>query len=138
MNSGDGDCKLNKVDEAKTQLDAAIRAYKQGEHAVAITLAGAAEEIFGAMCRRKGIRNALERLADSPQMTKISDKRGKRVDYLNDVRNNLKHAKYAKDDVFVSSDVESYVMIARALANASLLEIQYSEIMLTFKHRDFQ
>ena len=41
---------LNKVDVAKTQLDAAIEAYGRGEDVIAVTLAGAAEEIFGALC----------------------------------------------------------------------------------------
>ena len=37
---------LNKVDVAKTQLDAAIQAYGRGEDIISVTLAGAAEDIL--------------------------------------------------------------------------------------------
>jgi hypothetical protein len=45
---------------ARIQLDAAIYAYFNGCHIAAITLADAAEEIFGAMLKRDGKENSVE------------------------------------------------------------------------------
>ncbi len=50
---------ISKFDVAKTQLDAAIQAFGSGEDVIAVTLAGAAEEIFGALCRVRKISKML-------------------------------------------------------------------------------
>jgi len=54
---------VSKIEAAKIQLDAAIRAYHQNEDIVAITLAGASEEILGKICKTRGIENAVEKIA---------------------------------------------------------------------------
>ena len=100
---------LNKVDVAKTQLDAAIQAYGRGEDVVAVTLAGAAEEIFGAMCFRQNIKNAVEKIAELSHLSVISDNPKKRITYLNDVRNCLKHAKELNEDFFVGFGLKSFL-----------------------------
>lgn len=128
---------LNKVDVAKTQLDAAIQAYSRGEDVVAVTLAGAAEEIFGALCCRQNIQNAVDRIIEIPQLSIISDNPKFLRDYLNAVRNCLKHANKPNEDVFVMADLDSFVMIVRALGNAELLGISDSEIMSKFRRGDF-
>jgi hypothetical protein len=132
MSSVGVDRTLNKIDVARTQLDAAIRAYGQGDHVIAITLAGAAEEIFGAMCVRRRIKNAVEKIADLPQLAVISDDFKVRIAYLNSVRNCLKHARNPNEDNFVISDLDSFLMIVRALGNARLLDIPYSDAMSSF------
>jgi hypothetical protein len=132
MSSVDVDRTLNKIDVARTQLDAAIRAYGQGEHVIAITLAGAAEEIFGAMCARKGIQNAVERIAELPQLAVISDDLKVRVSYLNATRNCLKHARDPCEDYFVMADLDSFIMIVRALGNAKFLSVTFSDAMSNF------
>lgn len=81
---------LNKVDVAKTQLDAAIQAYGKGEDVLAVTLAGAAGEIFGALCLRQNIQNSLDKIIEFPQLSIISRNSKVLRDYLNDVRNCLK------------------------------------------------
>jgi hypothetical protein len=53
---------LNKVDVAKTQLDAAIQAYGKGEDVIAVTLAGAAEEILGLCAVVRKLKMLLRRL----------------------------------------------------------------------------
>uniref|UniRef100_UPI0040475EF9 hypothetical protein n=1 Tax=Mariniflexile sp. TaxID=1979402 RepID=UPI0040475EF9 len=128
---------LNKVDVAKTQLDAAIQAYGRGEDVVAVTLAGAAEEIFGAMCFRQNIKNAVEKIAELSHLSVISDNPKKCITYLNDVRNCLKHAKELNEDVFVMADMGSFVMIVRALGNAELLGIFDSVTMTKFRNGEF-
>lgn len=128
---------LNKVDVAKTQLDAAIQAYGRGEHVVAVTLAGAAEEIFGALCCRQNIHNSVEKIAELPALSAISDDPKKRITFLNDVRNCLKHANKPDEDVFVMADLDSFVMIVRAVGNAELLGISDSETMTKFRNGEF-
>jgi len=128
---------LNKVDVAKTQLDAAIQAYGRGEDVIAVTLAGAAEEIFGALCRRRKIQNAVDKIIEFPQLSVISDNPKVLRDYLNSVRNCLKHANNPTDDIFVMADLDPFVMIVRALGNAKLLGISDSETMTKFRNNKF-
>jgi hypothetical protein len=128
---------LSKVDVAKTQLDAAIQAFDRGEDVIAVTLAGAAEEIFGALCCRRKIQNSVEKIAELPVLSAISDDPKKRITFLNDVRNCLKHANNPNEDVFVMADLDSYVMIVRALGNAKLLGISDSETMADFRSSKF-
>jgi hypothetical protein len=125
---------LNKVDVAKTQLDAAIQAYGKGEDVLAVTLAGAAEEIFGALCCRQKIKNAVEKIAELPALSAISDNPKKRIDFLNNVRNCLKHANNPSEDIFVMADLDSFVMIVRALGNAELIGVSDSETMTKFRN----
>jgi exonuclease VII small subunit len=128
---------LNKIDVAKTQLDAAIQAYGRGEDVIAVTLAGAAEEIFGALCCRQKIKNAVEKIAELPALSAISDNLQKRINFLNAVRNCLKHANKPNEDIFVMADLDSFVMIVRALGNAELLGITDSETMSKFRNGEF-
>ncbi len=129
---------LNKVDVAKTQLDAAIQAYMKGEHILAVTLAGAAEEIFGALCYRQNIQNAVEKIAELAPLSVISDNTNVRITYLNAVRNCLKHANNPTEDTFVIADLDSFVMIVRALGNAKLLGISDTDTMVKFRNGDLE
>jgi hypothetical protein len=128
---------LNKVDVAKTQLDAAIQAYGRGEDVLAVTLAGATEEIFGALCGRNKSLNALEKILELPHLSVISEDPKVLRDYLNSVRNCLKHADKPNEDVFVMADLDSFVMIVRALANAKSLGIIDSKTMVMFRSGEF-
>lgn len=128
---------LSKIDVAKTQLDAAIQAYGRGEDVIAVTLAGAAEEIFGALCRRQNIKNAVDKILEFPQLSFISINPKILKDYLNSVRNCLKHANNPSEDIFVMADLDSFVMIVRALGNADLLGVSDSETMTKFRNGEF-
>ena len=124
--------KVSKVDVAMIQLDAAIRANMQNRDIEAITLAGAAEEIFGAMCRRRGIQNAVEKVSELEVISWNGDDVIKRRLFLNDVRNNLKHANDDADDEFEVTELDPFFMIVRALANAKLLGVAFSVEMENF------
>jgi hypothetical protein len=100
--------KVSKVDVAMIQLDAAIRANMQNRDIEAITLAGAAEEIFGAMCRRRGIQNAVEKVSELEVIGWNGDDVIKRRLFLNDVRNNLKHANDDADDEFEVTELDPF------------------------------
>lgn len=125
---------LRKVDVAITQLDAAIQAYGRDEDVIAVTLAGAAEEIFRALCCRQNIQNSVEKIAELPALSAIFNDPKKGITFLNYVRNCLKHANNPDEDEFVMADLDSFVMIVRALGNAELLGISDSEIMTKFRN----
>ena len=124
--------KVSKVDVAMIQLDAAIRANMQNRDIEAITLAGAAEEIFGAMCRRRGLQNAVKKIAEIEITSWNSDDVKNRISCLNKVRNNLKHADNEADDEFEFTELDPIIMIVRAIENARILEIEFSQEMELF------
>ena len=124
---------VNKVEMAKVQLDAAIAAYFERRLIASITLAGAAEEIFGSMLKRDCIQNAIEKIASLPPLLAIFDKREDGIKFLNDVRNNLKHASDKLEDDFSVAELDAFFMIARALCNSELLDIPDSLAMKAFR-----
>ena len=124
--------KVSKVDVAMIQLDAAIRANMQNRDIEAITLAGAAEEIFGAMCRRRGLQNAVKKIAEIEITSWNSDDVKNRISCLNKVRNNLKHADNEAEDEFEVTELDPIIMIVRAIENARILEIEFSQEMELF------
>lgn len=124
---------VSKVEMAKVQLDAAIAAYFDRRLIASITLAGAAEEIFGAMLKRDCIQNAVEKIANLPPLLAIFGKLEDRIYFLNSVRNNLKHASDELEDDFAIAELDAFFMIARALANSELLNIKDSLAMKAFR-----
>jgi len=124
---------VSKVEMAKLQLDAAIAAYFDRRLIVSITLAGAAEEIVGAMLKRDCIQNAVEKIASLPPLLAIFEKREDGIKFLNDVRNNLKHASDKLEDDFTIAELDAFFMIVRALGNSELLNIQDTLAMKAFR-----
>lgn len=124
--------KVSKIDIAMIQLNAAIRANMQNRDIEAITLAGAAEEIFGAMCRRRGLQNAVKKIAELEITSWNSDDVKNRISCLNKVRNNLKHADNEAEDEFEVTELDPIIMIVRAIENARILEIEFSQEMELF------
>lgn len=124
---------VTKIEAAKVQLDAAIKLYFEGRCIEAITLAGAAEEITGAMLRRDGIKSTVETLAELPQMRQNFESIKARIKFLNNPKNNLKHANDSDEDFFIISQYDPYIMIVRALGNFSLLSLDESTEMKKFR-----
>jgi len=60
---------ISKLDAARIQLDAAIEHFFQGDHVCAVTLAGAAEDIFAGLFKVKGNQSPFEFLHDWHQQT---------------------------------------------------------------------
>jgi hypothetical protein len=133
--AGSGDRTVNKINAAQILLDAAIDAYKNNQDLIAITLAGAAEEVFGAMCKRLDKATAVEKLAELPSMAVISPDIRKRIKYLNGPRNNLKHAAEEGEDIFIVSVYDAFVLLARALHNSELLGIDDTPIAKEFRKK---
>jgi hypothetical protein len=134
MFSNQNELTVSKVQMAKLQLDAAIAAYFEKRLIVSITLAGAAEEIFGAMLKRACIQNAVEKVASLPPLLAIFEKREEGINFLNNVRNNLKHASEKLEDDFTIAELDAFFMIVRALGNSELLNIQDTLAMKSFRN----
>lgn len=124
-----------KTDVALIQLDAAIVAEREGRAIEAITLAGASEEIFGALCKREGIVSSIEKIIDLPIMKQLDKKRPELVDIINFPRNCLKHAHHPDEDIFEITEYDPYIMISRAIHNLRSLEIEESEEVKEFCHK---
>jgi hypothetical protein len=121
--------RTTKVEVAIVQLDAAIQAWRNGEDIVAITLAGAADGIFGSLCRRQGIRTASEDISELAPLVASFEKHKERFNFLNQVINNLKHADMPEEDELVIAREDPLFAVVRGLVNSERLGIQDSPIM---------
>jgi hypothetical protein len=114
---------MNRVDVAKIQLDTAIQFHFDGNWVISISLAGAAEGIFGEMLQRRNIQNALDKIQQLPPMLNFSQNTKDRKNFLNYVKNNIKHARDVLEDEVDVNELESYLMLVRAVGNAELLNV---------------
>ena len=108
---------ISKLDAARIQLDVAIEKYFQGDHVCAVTLAGAAEDIFAGLLKADGQQSPFEFLHDWYQETyniEISKSDFSRK-VANLGRNWLKHANDDVDTKFEISERDSIMMLNRAL-----------------------
>ena len=110
----------NHLSAAQWQLLQALRLYEEGEdYYSVITLAGAAEEIFGRLSRKKGLRCALDRLkATLPKLSErfLQQELGTReaVESVNGAKNWLKHG---EDPLSFDAKFEAEDMLERAIQN---------------------
>ncbi|WP_219097549.1 hypothetical protein [Pseudomonas sp. UMAB-40] len=130
----------NKVEIAIEQLEIALGLFLSCKSYVsALTLAGAAEEIFGMAANIKGIKSSLQEQFEfyhhpglewinSPKKWSEFTTRGK-----NKVRNSVKHLS-GKEDLTFEADIEDEAlwMLVRAIDNYSRLEFQPTELMHEF------
>ena len=125
---------ITKLDAARIQLDAAIEHFFQGNHICAVTLAGAAEDIFSGLLKSNGKQSAFEFLYDWYQQaynTTISKSDFSRKK-ANQARNWLK---YADDDTDTKYDIlkqDSIMMLMRALPSYHKLTKSHTEMMERF------
>lgn len=111
---------------ALTQLETSLRLYFEGsDYFSVITLAGAAEEIFGRMLSAKGIKNSLE--SKKRTVSQISEKLFGRpvspkwtADRANKARNVLKHL--TSPTVTFDLKEEARDILDRAISNYCVLE----------------
>jgi len=125
---------ISKLDAARIQLDAAIDHFFQGDHVSAVTLAGAAEDIFAGLLNAAGHQSAFEFLHDWYQKaygTKVS-----RTEFSREIanlgRNWLKHADEDADTQFDISERDSIMMLMRALPCYHKLTKGHTEKMERF------
>jgi hypothetical protein len=124
---------LKKVEIALEQLHCAIELFLADRFIPAITLAGAAEEIFGKAISLRGYRNSL----DIVVLFVLSNGRAagraeKQIrDACNRVKNCLKHG--AQGTIEFNPQLDAYLLIARSIENYLRLGKPKSELMRQFE-----
>ena len=115
--------KAHKTEIARRQIETAIDLFLSDKDFVsALSLAGAAEDVIGALLRRKGEKSMLENLHVWDQETtreKVSF--GDFARKTNLTRNTLKHANEATEDEIEVFRWEAVQMLMRALCNWTAL-----------------
>ena len=127
------DTRISKVEIARTQLVEAIDLFLSGKFLCAITLAGAAEEIFARLLNQRGdisvVEESFKAIQHIREKTGLSVMSGKTKHEIfsewNSARNKLKHHGKEDDEVLtINLFDEAYWMIKRSLTNAKRLEIR--------------
>lgn len=113
------------IEIATRQLACALDLYLNGGDLIcAITLAGAAEEILGALAKESGKSNSVEKRADRtrelykflfPDAPDVS--RNVFIRLKNEVRNMMKHKKEPPTSGMIDLDRHAGLMIKRAIEN---------------------
>jgi hypothetical protein len=111
MQVPDRPLKLSKVNAAIRQVGAAIDALERGDFDVAITLAGAAEDMID-----RG-RSLFAYHRDHPKAKELGIKKGEVLDHMNKERNWLKHG--GAPDMMEITCYSAAFMIARAVTKLS-------------------
>lgn len=125
---------ISKLDAARIQLDSAIEHYFQGDYVCAVTLAGAAEDIFAGLLKASGQLTPFEFLHDWYQKnynTTVSKNDFSRK-IANLGRNWLKHANEDVDTKFDITEGDSIMMLMRALPCYHKLTKGHTEKMEKF------
>ena len=117
--------KIHKIEIARRQLEAALKIFLEGGDLLAvITLAGAAEEIFGTFVKLNGKVNALHFIEKIDK--KITGGRPFKdlARKVNRLRNALKHATdREEDEVEMDERAEAISMLCRAISNYSRVDL---------------
>lgn len=122
--------RFSRTDIATVQLVKSIELFVVEQFIPSITLAGAAEEIFGKLLQHRGEApvleesfTAIQRVRDATGLNVMGGQAKKEVIAgWNNARNNLKHHSDEEFAVFNACD-EAYWMIHRALENARRLNV---------------
>jgi hypothetical protein len=127
---------ITKLDVAIHQLNVAIRLFLEGDYLASLTLAGAAEEIFGRLCERAGHPVAMDSIIDyhfKDTDPALSDKERRKVikDLLNGARNEAKHANNPAEGTVNVEQIFPLQMIMRAVPMCSMLTKTPSEEIRT-------
>lgn len=115
--------KIHKIEVARRQLETAIELFFTNRDVFAImTLAGAAEEIFGAFLKREDMCNMYYHLEELSKR-KFGERDSKIVNNeINGIRNNLKHANNPTEDMVELLEEDDVLgMLMRAIVNYSRL-----------------
>ena len=125
---------------ALSQLETAICLYFKGEdYFSTITLAGAAEEIFGKLVANKGLDNSLESLKEAAikvhNIIYNTEVPPKEIAFVaNRARNAMKHLNATEGPTFTFDPKENAIdMIERAISNYWILEEWLTPAMKKFE-----
>jgi len=127
------DTTISKAEIARIQLIEAIGLFVDEKFLCALTLAGAAEDIFARLLNSCGEKSAVEdsfeqiqKIRDITGLTVMENKKKNEIfSHFNYARNSVKHFNKKESEIVkLNLFDEGYWMIKRALANAKCLEIQ--------------
>ncbi|WP_168793667.1 hypothetical protein [Paraburkholderia aromaticivorans] len=129
--------RYTKQEAAERQLNTSIRLFFEGDYLSSLTLAGAAEEIFGKLSLRAGLPVALDEVAEfhrgdtDPALT---DKQHRTLiaDILNKARNQAKHANDPLETELDVSEWEPAYLLMRAVPMAQKLGVTDTDEMKAF------
>lgn len=124
---------ISKVKIAERQLESAIKAFRAEDKLAAITLAGASEEILGALCKKAGKNNAIGAMISTISSTNQNLSEKQLVKLLNDSRNNLKHMNHDDIDPVEIFEIDAQLMLWRAMFNWMTLGHPSSELIKDFQ-----
>jgi hypothetical protein len=128
----EADTQISKDEIGQVQLTEAIALFIEKKFLSALTLAGAAEEIFGRLLNSRGEKAVVEqsfveiqKLRDAADFAVMDHKsKNELFQHWNTARNTVKHHNKTENEmVTINLFDEGYWMIKRALANASRLDI---------------
>jgi hypothetical protein len=117
--------KINKIDIARRQLEMAMQIHmSNGDLICAITLAGAAEEIFRKLVGKSGGQSTVDFMKKLHDLAGKPKKINELINAVNKVKNSLKHADNdAHEEIEFDEIAESRVLIIDALVNYMKLDI---------------
>ncbi|GAB6197504.1 hypothetical protein [Lysobacter xanthus] len=123
--------RISKLETAKQQLEVACELYLKRASIFAVhTLAGAAEDILGALATRQGHTNMFERMrVAGEEMLNRKLSNAEVSGLINDSRNALKHARDPAEDTFFYDTGHGLVMLFRALVNFQLVTGGLTNVM---------
>lgn len=131
----ENDTLITKSEVAKVQLNEAIALFLAGKYLCAITLSGAAEEIFARLLNAQGkksiVESSFQTIQDVREKTGLpamgSRPKNEIFNEWNTARNTLKHhGKESDEPIRINLFDEAYWMIKRALSNAKGMNVEIS------------
>lgn len=126
--------RIHKKEIAKRQIETALDIFFSGGDLVSIiTLAGAGEEILGALLRRAGKHAMMDHIVKlDKQLTGTGRPFNVVNEESNGIRNALKHANNPLEDELEVDPEHAVALLARAIANYAALESDLTPQMNRF------
>lgn len=113
---------LHKIEIARRQIEVAAELFfTGGDFLAVVTLAGAAEEILGALIQRRGEPAMVNHIIELDKVLTGGRSFHFVTKEVNRARNALKHANDPSEDNVAIADGEAIAMLGRAVANYVLL-----------------
>jgi len=130
---------ISKLDAAMHQLNLAINLFLAGDFLGSLTLAGAAEDILGGLCRAVGKPASADSIADYHEKdvdptVLIKKRRVIVLTVLNRARNSAKHANWADENTIEIDQIHPLQMLMRAIPMCISLGVKPSGEIETMVH----
>ena len=126
---------ISKLDTSRIQTYGAIEYFFSNNYTCAVTLAGAADGVFGTLLKASGKQSSFDFLYDwYKQMFKVKITKKKfSCEIANRARNWLKHAEEDADSQYDILEQDGILMLMRAVQSYYKLTKMHTEQMVRFK-----